>query len=925
MAQGQRQEKEVGVTNKSWSTVGEVVREYLRRRETGEEFGLELSYKIDLIWDWLERELKIEMPRVADLETAREILGQINPVVLGLEIGELINEEWKPESTTAENMIELVRKYEEHQQEIVRGEVGTKQARGDKFNVRGAIKKQKELAALAYLKEKGVGAREAVDTVARVFGVEVEEVQAIVKEEEKLVEEVMKKVGGVRREEVEIAVVAAMEIEVETGIDLTPEAEVEIAKAIVMGDPVPVGGEEVVEIVERVKTEIKLTRLANNLAESMVEANNEMFGIKKGENKQETLFWVSKEVQRGIIGGGIEEKEVEIMTGGKLNKEEAKILLAKTETAIRKSQRGEMGSREIKVVLEKFISQIGNMPEVVQIRANLIKSEVVETLKQKVGIYKSVEQKVAAQKMGQIVAKIYVDGGRQAREIEKNKIEIIVTAVKEGARPGMAEAEFEKVPTLVGMLHQDPQATPDIVKTWVESKKLIGAVDLASSKLEKLAALDGVMEWAGKSEANMKLLQTAQRWVGVWDKMNNIGGWMAGKLGMEEAAKTWLTKIGGQQATDFAVNALKFISESGSTELGIKNLLSALVKSLGTKAVAGEAAGAAGGAAASGTLAATVAAFQAIPIAGQIALVVVVAAVGAKYLWDKIQASIRPIKRAIGSVLGALGIDIESMGLWSGVKRDLAEAMPGWMGRTAGKVVEFAGNMMIGIGAVLAAPVGPIIVLVLLGVTIGAPLVNMFTGNQMSMQVAPLSGTGGGEQIAVGPGMDTGQSVSPIPVPTWNPNIPIPEGCPNTWPVPDSNRITQGYGNNGCSHQNMTNAIDIGANNGTPIVAAHSGLMRAGANAIYGNYLEIVGVCNGNTFTTRYAHLPDLPLAPGETREVEAGEQIGVVNNTGSSTGPHLHFDIRDGNPGLPIESYFGLPSLVGCCVDGTSCPQRTE
>jgi murein DD-endopeptidase MepM/ murein hydrolase activator NlpD len=105
-----------------------------------------------------------------------------------------------------------------------------------------------------------------------------------------------------------------------------------------------------------------------------------------------------------------------------------------------------------------------------------------------------------------------------------------------------------------------------------------------------------------------------------------------------------------------------------------------------------------------------------------------------------------------------------------------------------------------------------------------------------------------------------------------------------TFSWPTSGNITQQFWG---GHR----AIDIGSWVGAPVKSADSGyvvLAGGGWNGGYGNHVIID---HGNGFATLYAHLNSIFVKPGES--VSRGQQIGTVGNTGNSTGPHLHFEIR--------------------------------
>ena len=88
------------------------------------------------------------------------------------------------------------------------------------------------------------------------------------------------------------------------------------------------------------------------------------------------------------------------------------------------------------------------------------------------------------------------------------------------------------------------------------------------------------------------------------------------------------------------------------------------------------------------------------------------------------------------------------------------------------------------------------------------------------------------------------------------------------------------------------NAVDFGTPVGTPILAAADGtviLAKMGVwNGGYGNYIV---VSHPNGTQTLYAHLSVISVERGQ--QVEQGQRIGLSGNTGESTGPHLHFEVR--------------------------------
>jgi murein DD-endopeptidase MepM/ murein hydrolase activator NlpD len=112
------------------------------------------------------------------------------------------------------------------------------------------------------------------------------------------------------------------------------------------------------------------------------------------------------------------------------------------------------------------------------------------------------------------------------------------------------------------------------------------------------------------------------------------------------------------------------------------------------------------------------------------------------------------------------------------------------------------------------------------------------------------------------------------------------------WPV--NGPITSAFGPRwGGMHE----GIDIGVPCGTPIHAAASGtVIYSGWMDGYGNFVVID---HGNGLATAYGHQSAIYVSGGS---VSQGQAIGAVGSTGSSTGCHLHFEVRvNGSPVDPL------------------------
>lgn len=122
------------------------------------------------------------------------------------------------------------------------------------------------------------------------------------------------------------------------------------------------------------------------------------------------------------------------------------------------------------------------------------------------------------------------------------------------------------------------------------------------------------------------------------------------------------------------------------------------------------------------------------------------------------------------------------------------------------------------------------------------------------------------------------------------------ESLPSSWPV--RGLIASRFGVRVSPFTNTKvfhHGLDINAPKGSPVKAAAGGkVIRGGFESLYGNLVEIN---HGNGYRTVYAHLSERLVEAGDT--VPRGSVIGKVGETGRTTGPHLHYEVRVN--GLPV------------------------
>lgn len=100
--------------------------------------------------------------------------------------------------------------------------------------------------------------------------------------------------------------------------------------------------------------------------------------------------------------------------------------------------------------------------------------------------------------------------------------------------------------------------------------------------------------------------------------------------------------------------------------------------------------------------------------------------------------------------------------------------------------------------------------------------------------------------------------------------------------------------------------IDYSAPNGTPVYAVADGVVVAAGNSPWdskGSYGYQVAIAHGDGNYTNYAHLKKGSICVAVGAKVSAGQKIALSNNSGTSTGPHLHFELHLGKKWARIDA----------------------
>ncbi len=183
----------------------------------------------------------------------------------------------------------------------------------------------------------------------------------------------------------------------------------------------------------------------------------------------------------------------------------------------------------------------------------------------------------------------------------------------------------------------------------------------------------------------------------------------------------------------------------------------------------------------------------------------------------------------------------------------------------------------------------------------GASQQGGFGANPSSFLGVPFSGNSSishGSSPSIGNSPGSG-GAAPSSGTTANVGSPQSAGGGYVKPLDGNFRISSGFGPRRAPTAGASTfhrGVDFAAPTGTPVRAVKSGRisvsqhqMSNGRSTGYGNWVEVK---HDDGTSSRYAHLNSRDVQVGA--RVEAGQVLGTVGNTGTSTGAHLHFEIRN-------------------------------
>jgi murein DD-endopeptidase MepM/ murein hydrolase activator NlpD len=149
--------------------------------------------------------------------------------------------------------------------------------------------------------------------------------------------------------------------------------------------------------------------------------------------------------------------------------------------------------------------------------------------------------------------------------------------------------------------------------------------------------------------------------------------------------------------------------------------------------------------------------------------------------------------------------------------------------------------------------------------------------------------------------------------PAMNPALPEKYAGGLQWPL-EAGIVSSEYGER---WGKMHKGIDIAADVGEPVYAVAAGEVIYAGNGMRG-YGNVVVIRHDRSRTSLYAHNSELKVKQGD--QVTQGSLVALLGSTGHSTGPHVHFEIRDGDtpvnprsvlPASKLAKALGVPELL--------------
>lgn len=132
--------------------------------------------------------------------------------------------------------------------------------------------------------------------------------------------------------------------------------------------------------------------------------------------------------------------------------------------------------------------------------------------------------------------------------------------------------------------------------------------------------------------------------------------------------------------------------------------------------------------------------------------------------------------------------------------------------------------------------------------------------------------------------------------------------------IPADGPIVSGYGRRFhpiLKVRKMHGGIDVLVRPGTPVIAPANGVVyRVGNSPTYGRYVDLRHPASG--YMTRFAHLSEAADGLRRGQRIERGDTIAYSGNSGRSTGPHLHYEVRELDTKRTVNPvYFFAPDMT--------------